>query len=298
MKNNFKRILAFVLGFLMFLFPAPRASAQIEVVEFSDESRLIRFTKSDLQNMVDWYHSVAASYIAKGMPITLPTDGYVCCADDPGLYCDRDCANRGQWLGGFFVFLGVGFFGCGFIYTEETALMLSMFLSGIVLLAVGVTCCVCHCRAKERLDEITRVSAKPGESWLGPVDILATMIRQNVAVGADESQPLLRGGMQGAPGYFLLFVRSKAKSEFDPKPFFTTDRDTNLAQSLRNNRFAGLIRDVGGKLRARGARITKRYYLSKVGSGFEETSDPRVMHEIDSVDVVVDGADSDEVPYL
>jgi len=276
-KNNFKRILAFVLGFLMFLFSAPRASAQIEVVEFSDESRLIRFTKNDLQNMVDWYAW------RKRQVATLKVDDG---CDSCGIFCFLFCELSA-------LHACIPLIACGCADGVKPAL----FVPGILLLVVAVVAPFGFCYYtkgdNEAIKELRRVSAKPGESWLGPQDVLNILVRQNVAVGASESQPLLRGGMQGAPGYFLLFVRSKAKSEFDPKPFFTTDQDARFAQSLRNNRFAGLIRDVGGKLRARGARITKRYYLSKVGSGFAETSDPRVMHEIDSVDVVVDDADED-----
>lgn len=276
MKNNFKRILAFVLGFLMFLFPAPRASAQIEVVEFSDQSRLIRFTKSDLQNMVDWY---AARVVEHERSVE-----------------NRDMVRRHNSVTCF----GLGGI-CGltgFILTvvgSIDGIYIEFFVPGLVcdvLAALGIMCAcrLCACRYGNCCCD----TAKPEDDDFGQVCIIRNrLIRNNVAAGADESQPLLRGGMQGAPGCFLLLERRKDKASTEPRPFFTTDRDTNFTQSLRNNRFAGLIRDVAGRLRARGARITKRYYLSKVGSGFAETSDPRVMPELDIVDVVVDDADED-----
>lgn len=293
MKNNFKRILAFVLGFLMFLFPAPRASAQIEVVEFSDESRLIRFTKSDLQNMVDWYHSVVTSCIVKRGPV-IPGESVTCAgtADDPGS-CDRGLADCGILGGIGMVVSGVPLCVFAFMFDMGTVLRLLIGFLGITFVVIGVGCCVSRNSARERVNEITRVSAKPGESWLGPQDILTTMIRQNVAVGASESQPLLHGSMQGVPGCFLLLERRKDKASTEPRPFFTTDRDTNFTQSLRNNRFARLIRDVRNELSTKGVRIKNRYCLTRANTQFIEVPDPNVMPELDIVDVVVDGADED-----
>lgn len=276
MKNNFKRILAFVLGFLMFLFPAPRASAQIEVVEFSDGSRLTRFAREDLQNVVDRYSGFASTYRQEISNLE-----------------SRDRDEGGCWL------------ECSFFSVSNLLLTLpGIFLTivglkentgsciggGAFLLVSGILIDVIPCLLYPSHIKPLNEAKYSYERMLEIKDWLK---RQNIAIGVDESQPLLQGGVRDVPNYFLLFERLKDKVNFGPKPFFTTDRDTNYSQSLRSNGLAGLIRDVAGRLRARGTIITERYYLTRAGLGFEEVSGPRVMPELDIVDVVVDGADED-----
>ncbi len=259
MKNVFKKVISVVLGVLMFLFPAQRAFAQIEVVEFSDESRLIRFKKEDLQNMVDWYAARVSEH-------------------EQNVARRDECRVEFSMLGA----VGFGSFGlaltcAGAFATDGSAGMLA---GGVILdmlcILCGILMCYCCCgygTAKLSADGFGQVRAI--RDWL---------IRNKVMAGADESSHLL----QSAPNCFLLLERRKDKASTDPRPFFTSDRNTTFSQNLVNNRFAGLIRDVGGKLRAHGVRTTKRYYLIKAGVGFATVSDPSIMPEIDSVEVVVD----------
>ncbi len=304
MKSMFKKFLATFLGFLMFLFPAPRASAQIEVVEFSDASRLIRFKKEDLQDMVDHYLSLEsyAKMVRERTEINQEPQ-------NPD-YC-KDPRYQLEWLSlfpGFCIFItGAGLLMLYLIRPDPDALWeiyvgIPTLLVGLIVMTVTCCCRKSFCfhesalerpridRSKERhAREIKDILIKEKvniESILGrklPHGVLA----------ADESQPLLQSN-QDIPEYFLLFERPEDKVNFDPKPFFTTDRDTSYSQSLRSNRLAGLIRNVAGQLRARGARIKTRYHVTRVGSELPKVhiDDPRVMPEVDSVEVVVDRADA------
>lgn len=312
----------------MFLLPAPRASAQIEVVEFSDASRLIRFKKEDLQDMVDHYLSLESyaemrrqrvetqHQMAETERRTEWRCGETpdCCLPDTRL--SPVCGNLVLLL---FLF---GFCGScmgplllviysidpnpddiGLIYGGIPTFLMGLLMS-IASCYCGKMCCCYEYRAYSPpqlpVSEIDRWKERHAR------EIKDILIKEKVNIesilgrklphgvlAADESQPLLQSN-QDIPEYFLLFERPEDKVNFDPKPFFTTDRDTSYSQSLISNGFAGLIRNVAGQLRARGARIKTRYHVTRVGSELPKVhiDDPRVMPEVDSVEVVVDRADA------
>ncbi len=260
----FKKAISVVLGVLMFLFPAQSAFAQIEVIEFSDESRLIRFKKEDFQDMVDWYAARVSEHeqnvarrdsrgVAMGM-----------CVGASAIHCLAIC-----------LILTIV---AAVVDDANTDTMLAV---GVPLGVLSVLCLMlaCYCCSGNR------DSAQPVDDEFGQIrEIKDWLIRNKVVAGADESSHLL----QSAPDCFLLLERPKYKASTDPRPFFTSDRNTDFSQNLINNRFAGLIRDVSSKLRAQGARISDRYCLTKVGNGFERVRGVSIMPEIDSVEVVVD----------
>ncbi len=262
----------------MFLFPTHSAFAQIEVVEFSDNSRLIRFTREDLQNMVDWYSSIVLEQEKNFVNRDARKLGF-------GLTCVV-CSLHLDIIGLALTIVGV---------SSDVPDDRSLLDWGIPILVLGILFTVlgCHC------------SCCRGDRSAGEAEVIKKwLIRQNVemarmvdnargksiphgALGAGEVQPLLQGGSYEIPEYFLLLQRSSSPIGIEPRAFFATDRDANFAPNLRINKFARLIRDVSSKIRQR-ARISSRYYLTRAGAQFVKVSDSRVMPEVDSIDVVVD----------
>lgn len=91
LKGKFKKLLAVFLGGLMFLSSATSASAKIEVVEFSDGSKLVRFVKEDLQSMLEYYQTE----VLNNMTIDQDAiDGSKCCVRCCG--SDRVALEEGE----------------------------------------------------------------------------------------------------------------------------------------------------------------------------------------------------------
>lgn len=247
----------------MFLFPAQRAFAQIEVVEFSDGSRLIKFAKDDLKGM--------------------DTEDVCICP----LHC-LDCCGA---CGSVFCIMGLGMLIPGIVTAISAAAgdILYGLIAFFPILIVEAMLWECGC-----LDCFEGCCDKFTDSYracccfccVSDIEHSLKRALQHETTVAGESRPLLQGGVQNIPAQFLLFERPEDKVNLDPKPFLTTDRDTNYSQSLRSNGFAGFIRNIAGQLRTRGIRVKTRYYLR--GTVKEAVFDPHVMPEVDGVEVVVD----------
>lgn len=320
-KSTFKKFLAIILGFLIFLFPSPRASAQIEVAEFRNSSRciarLIRFTRADLSDMMRYCQS---NILDKMKDKQASIEKNECAAD-----CARCCAScdetsagccDGYHASGFSKSLvwGLALFGTGsagcfglFKALEEIAAA-----SGSIAVIVIVSCimvaivvlyftCACHecccggcsrCCAKAALDSFKVKGTSSLANALESLDKMSSLSRAvKSAASSGESQPLLPGSSQDIPENFLLYILDPDDAALTRLKFLT-DRDPDVSQELKDNKFIGFIIGAIIHLREQGASISDRYCLNP--QSFNPVRSVSAFPELD-IQVVVDSGE-DEGP--
>lgn len=331
MKSTFKKFLAIILGFLMFLFPSPRASAYIEVVEFSDGSRLTRFGKEDLQSMVEYFQTVVLDEMKADQEafeegkfstrcirccgvckdsLTEEKEEKGCCACCSCCSCCQTKKHRvtKASIGWAITFLlGTVGFGSGTVALISKYLnpgTISGLYGAVVAIAVLVSalfgacgCDKCCCKCCSCCGD----SGCCGDGgYSGAITVNEEICDQmkdklKELAGDGLLVPLVAVAEQDSSESFLLLERPRGSIGVDPKPFFVTDRDASLVRDLRINNFLALIQHVCGKLCGQGISIRDKYILTKLGNHFAPISKPDIMSEAVSVQVVVDGGE-DEGP--
>lgn len=288
----------------MFLFPAPRASAQIEVVECSGKRYIIRFSRNDLQDIVDVCHKHAGEVHR------------VMIDDGTDKVWEEQCKTFGGYL--LALIVAPGIFGgslAGYIAAEDGENVKKGFsifgmVIGSIVFILGLVIAGKH----GRLFYTPVPTYRTVNDWPGMSDLETKLISEKVkvesivrkirdgksldgALGADESRALLSSGgeltaanFDSFPGYYLL-TYSPANSIGS---VFNTEliTDYSAPTAISRNKFAYHIMNIGRRLRNDGIKVVNRYYLTRAGDSFVPFSSRDVMPELDSVEVVVDSADA------
>lgn len=314
----FKKFLSIFLGFLIFLFPSPRASAKIEVVEFSDGSKLIRCEKNDLQDVIDYYEGEVSDRIASGKPFPATEVHCELCEDNPKLTCARSRARATMIVFAIIYMLsGVSTLLLGITVACDSQTSDVSNTAAPYYIGAGIGCTIgcivdmiLYCWGKSYLKEYSRVSADSGEAgfWMGLQDIESSLISMRDDLrgespdggssNVEETRPLLRGGDSSqkiVPDYFLALYRPHEKLGYKPYPFaINSATDTaEFPTKLNKNKFAGLLHKLHEELRSDGVIISNRYYFSKVGTRLRPVYG-RVIPELDNVEVVVDSGEDED----
>lgn len=316
----FKKFLSIFLGFLIFLFPSPRASAKIEVAEFRNSSRciarLIRFTKADLSDMMRYRQS---NILDKMKDKQASIEKNECAAD-----CARCCASCDETsagccdgydasglsksvLWGVIIFGGTCLAGGGlFKVLAEIAEASGSTAVTVILICIAVaifvlySTCVCYdcccggcsrCCAKAALDSFKVKGTSSLVNALESLDKMSSLSRAvESAASSGESQPLLPGSSQDIPENFLLYILDPDDAALTRLKFLT-DRDPDVSQELKDNKFIGFIIGAIIHLREQGASISDRYCLNP--QSFNPVRSVSAFPELD-IQVVVDGGEDEE----
>lgn len=298
----------------MFLLPAPRASAQIEVVECSGKHYIVRFSRNDLQDIVDVVHRHAGEVHRVVV--------------DDGTQARK---NEQCWrlLGVLLALIvGPGILGgslTAYMHAEDGENVKEGFsifgmVVGSIVIILGFGVIFTHMKYYWWGPGPTYRTVN---DWPGMGDLETKLISEKVkvesivrkiregmsldgALGADESRALLSGSghltaanFDSFPGYYLL-TYSPANSIGS---VFNTEliTDYSAPTAISRNKFAYHIMNIGRRLRQNGIKVVSRYYLTRVGDRFVPFSSGDIMSELDSVKVVVDAGgdeDPDASPYL
>jgi len=282
------------------------ASVPIEVLEFSDRSRLSRFSKDDLQTMVDKYDAITTG--RKNRRVAPQVEPCWCCEEDGEFQCQRYYAAHGKCVGVVVGFCGIIFAIMGVIFLvlphdddddDDNSGASFMIAFGIICIVLGcisliasALICLYQDTCQKYVIDHTKTTSNGGQ-WLGPEDILILLTNEviNVRVmmarndsAAGEKQPLLQGGgssQRNDPGYYLLLERPEHKALIAPTAFLTAEYKNDFPEELTRNKFAGLIKQVVSQLRSQGVTIHSRYYLTRVGISFAQVKSLDVMPEAD-----------------